>query len=78
MPLQAGLQRLTVCNPAARGLPRTYVLFTGKQATDLIGPVMARMAKRARRAGWDTRALPIAHGRSDGAEAVAQLLADLS
>jgi pimeloyl-ACP methyl ester carboxylesterase len=77
MPLQAGLQRLAVRNPTARGLPRTFVLFTAKPATDLLGPVLERMAARARRAGWDTRALAIAHGRGDDAEAVAQLLTDL-
>lgn len=74
MPLQAGLMPLAVRNPAARGLPRTYVLFTAKPATDLLRPVMARMAARARRAGWDTRDLPIAHGRGEDAVSVARLL----
>ncbi len=78
MPLEAGLQRLVVRNLAARGLPRTFVLFTAKPATDLLGPVMGRMAARARQAGWDSRELAIAHGRGDDAEAVARLLTDLA
>jgi len=78
MPLQTGLQPLAVRNPAARGLPRTYVLFTAKPATDLLKPVMARMAARARRAGWDTRDLPIAHGRGEDSGAVARVLQALA
>ena len=78
MPLKTGLQPLAVRNPAARVLPRSYVLFTGKPATDLLRPVMARMAARARQAGWDTRELPIAHGRGEDAGAVARVLQELA
>ena len=78
MPLKTGLQPLALRNPAARGLPRTYVLFSAKPPTDLLKRVMARMAARARRAGWDTRELPIAHGRGEDAGAVARALRALA
>lgn len=78
MPLKPGLQPLTLRDPTARTLPRTFVLFTAKPAGDLLRPVMRRMAVRAQRAGWGYRELPIEHGRGEGAEAVTRLLLELA
>lgn len=54
-------------NPAADAIPRTYVLFAGN--TFPHAPVMARMAERARAAGWEVierpwdHTAPETHGR---------------
>ena len=44
MPLKAGLQSIEVRDPAARALPRTFVLFSAKPAHDPLRPVLLALA----------------------------------
>lgn len=46
-------------NPRAAAIPRSYVLFSAN--TFPHAPVMARMAERAREAGWSVVDLPVDH-----------------
>lgn len=64
-------------NPAAQALPRTYALFSGN--TFPHAPVMARMAERAREAGWRVIDLPWDHIAPETEEAgLAELLDELA
>jgi pimeloyl-ACP methyl ester carboxylesterase len=59
--LKAGTQALTLKNPPASNIKRTYVLFTNKSSEDFTKPLMERMAARARAAGWNYREMPFEH-----------------
>jgi pimeloyl-ACP methyl ester carboxylesterase len=79
-PLQTWLQPLTVRNPAAAAIPRTYIRCTDRQWVsnpwlDSMAAMLERSAAMARTAGWGYHDLPTGH---DAAILSApQLLADL-
>lgn len=57
----------------------TYVLYTAKAAQDPLVPIMARMAERARAAGWQYRELATGHfPELDQPQEVAHLLLDFA
>jgi pimeloyl-ACP methyl ester carboxylesterase len=77
--LKAGRQVLTVNNPEAARLKRTYVLFTGKSANDFMKPVTERIAARVRQEGWHCREMPFDHfPLLDRPDEVADLLLELA
>jgi len=76
-------QPLTVNNPDAARLKRTYVLFTGKPADSWLRPVFESIAERIRKqANWSYHEKPFVHypclDRPDGPQEVAKLLLELT
>jgi hypothetical protein len=59
--LKAAQQPVTVNNPQAAQLARTYVAFTAKPPDDLHKGIFERIAARARAEGWNYREMAIAH-----------------
>lgn len=58
-PIRPFRDPVSLKNPAAAAIPRTYVLFAGNSFPH--APVMARMAARAREAGWRVIETPWDH-----------------
>jgi pimeloyl-ACP methyl ester carboxylesterase len=63
-PLAAASDRLSIGNPAAKRIPRTFVFCTNKHETGAyaaLWPEIAQAAARARAAGWGYRELATGH-----------------
>jgi pimeloyl-ACP methyl ester carboxylesterase len=60
-PIKTFESRLTVRDPQAAALPRTYVYCTKSPDGWPVKPVIAACAARAREAGWDYHELPTSH-----------------
>jgi hypothetical protein len=73
-PLRPTRERLALRNPAAAGLPRTYIAATERGEAGLVAAV-AVGARRARAAGWAYHEVPTGHEpERDAPDAVAALL----
>jgi pimeloyl-ACP methyl ester carboxylesterase len=78
-PLKAAQQRVTMDNPQAAQLPRTYVHFTAKPPEDPYRGIFERIAARAREEGWNCREMTTAHeGIFTAPHDVATLLLELA
>jgi pimeloyl-ACP methyl ester carboxylesterase len=81
--LKVAKQPLSVSNPDAARLRRTYVLHTGKSAEDWLKPVFERIAERVRqKEGWSYHERPYVHypvlDQPGGSHFVAQLLMEFA
>jgi hypothetical protein len=79
--LKAAQQPVTMENPQAAQLPRTYVHFTAKPPDDAYKGIFERIAARARAEGWNCCEMAIAHDgilAAPHAQRVATLLLELS
>jgi pimeloyl-ACP methyl ester carboxylesterase len=77
--LKAAQQPVTLDNPQAAQLPRTYVHFTAKQPDDMYRGIFERIAARAREEGWNYREMATAHeGIFTAPHDVAKLLLELT
>jgi pimeloyl-ACP methyl ester carboxylesterase len=59
--LRAFAQPLTVRNPAAAALPRTYIACTAREPDPLLLPIAATAARLREAPGWGYRELPTGH-----------------
>ena len=77
--LTAAHQPVTMDNPQAAQLARTYVHFAAKPPDDMYKGVFERIAARAREAGWNCREMATAHeGIFTAPNDVATLLLELA
>lgn len=60
-PIKTSEEPVAVKNPAARGIPRTYIRCTGKRKDWVFTPVLDRCADYARSSGWDIREIESDH-----------------
>jgi hypothetical protein len=78
-PLKAAQQPVTMDNPQAAQLPRSYVHFTAKPPDDMYRVIFERIAARAREEGWNCREVATAHeGIFTAPHDVATLLLELA
>lgn len=76
-PLKSLQQPLTIANPAAAQLPRTYVLFTASSFP--FAPVFAQIAQNVQAEGWRYRELAVDHiAPETDPQALAELLLELA
>ena len=77
--LKAAQQPVTLDNPQAAQLPRSYVHFAAKPPDDMYRGVFERIAARAREEGWSCCELATAHdGIFTAPHDVAALLLELA